>query len=123
MYTMFIAFVTMLTAMCVTAPEDFVVPFATRGPMVVNAGILDSMERPSLSINLRFPSFHQVNVEYPYATSKVKGLQASNDNVKVRGVCHVLVILQMYDCTHFQFRSDSDYGIPIPISTQHNHTF
>ena len=84
MYTMFIAFVTMLTTICVTAPEDFVVPFATRGPMVVNAGIEDSMERPSLSINLRFPSFHQVNVEYPYATSKAKGLQASNDNVKVR---------------------------------------
>ena len=84
MYTMFIAFVTMLTAMCVTAPEDFVVPFATRGPMVVNAPIEDSMEIPVSSINLRFPSFHQVNVEYPYATSKAKGLPASNDNVKVR---------------------------------------
>jgi hypothetical protein len=85
MYTMFIAFVTMLTTICVTAPEDFVVPFATRGPMVVNAGILDSMERPSLSINLRFPSFHQVNVEYPYGSQPVsKGMQASDDNEKVR---------------------------------------
>ena len=118
------AIATMLAAMCVTtAPEDFVAPFAAiRGSMVDNAPIGDSMETP-VSINLRFPSFHQVNVEYPYATSKAKGLQASNDNVKVRGVCHVLVILQMYDCTGFQFRSDSDYGIPIPISTQHNHTF
>ncbi len=96
------AIATMLAAMCVTtAPEDFVAPFAAiRGSMVDNAPIGDSMETP-VSINLRFPSFHQVNVEYPYATSKVKGLQASNDNVKVRGVCHVLVILQMYDCHRF----------------------
>ena len=97
------AIATMLAAMCVTtAPEDFVAPFAAiRGSMVDNAPIGDSMETP-VSINLRFPSFHQVNVEYPYATSKAKGLQASNDDVKVRGVCHVLVILQeMYDCHRF----------------------
>ena len=85
MYTMFIAFVTMLTTICVTAPEDFVVPFATRGPMVVNAPIEDSMEIPVSSINLRFPSFHQVNVEYPYRSQPAsKGMQASDDNEKVR---------------------------------------
>ena len=126
----------MLTTICVTAPEDFVVPFATRGPMVVNAGIKDSMERPSLSINLRFPSFHQVNVEYPYATSKAKGLQASNDNVKVRvyGVYFTKYdwwwCIVFYKCTiatDFQFRRSNSNSvpipIPIPISTQLNHTF
>ena len=75
----------MLTTICVTAPEDFVVPFATRGPMVVNAPIEDSMEIPVSSINLRFPSFYQVNVEYPYGSQPAsKGMQASNDNEKVR---------------------------------------
>jgi hypothetical protein len=87
MYTMFIAFVTMLTTICVTAPEDSIAPLAIR-PMVVNAAIEGSMERPPVSVNLRLPSFYLVDIEYPYSTGSEpapKGMQSSNDNVKVRG--------------------------------------
>jgi hypothetical protein len=118
------AIATMLAIMCVTtAPEDFVAPFAAiRGSMVDNAPIGDSMETP-VSINLRFPSFHQVNVEYPYATSKVKGLQASNDDVKVRGCMSCSCYFTRNVRLSPIFNSVPIVPIPIPISTQHNHTF
>jgi hypothetical protein len=89
MNTLYFAFATML-ATRVHAPKDHLIaPFGIRGrPTVLVNALEESMKRPPVSVNLRLPSFYLVDIEYPYSTGSEpapKGMQSSNDNVKVRG--------------------------------------